>query len=54
VFRLRVRLALDLIDTALDSLKERMKSIAEIITYHPSMEGSCGDSIEIRKLPKLS
>ncbi|HKP59181.1 MAG TPA: chemotaxis protein CheA [Polyangiales bacterium] len=50
VFRLRVRLALDLIDTALDQLKERMKSIAEIITYLPSMEGAGGDSIEIEML----
>ncbi|HKU40580.1 MAG TPA: chemotaxis protein CheA [Polyangiales bacterium] len=50
VFRLRIRLALDLIDTALDQLKERMKSIAEIITYLPSMEGAGGDSIEIEML----
>jgi two-component system, chemotaxis family, sensor kinase CheA len=50
VFRLRVRLQLDLIDTALDQLKERMKSIAEIITYLPSMEGAGGDSIEIEML----
>ncbi len=50
VFRLRVRLALDLIDTALDGLKDRMKSIAEIITYLPSMEGAGGDSIEIEML----
>jgi two-component system chemotaxis sensor kinase CheA len=50
VFRLRVRLPLDLIDTALDQLKERMKSIAEIITYLPSMEGAGGDSIEIEML----
>jgi len=50
VFRLRVRLALDVIDTALDGLKERVKTIAEIITYLPSMDGGGGDSIEIEML----
>ncbi|HEX7481236.1 MAG TPA: chemotaxis protein CheA [Polyangiales bacterium] len=50
VFRLRVRLALDVIDTALEQLKERVKSIAEIITYLPSMEGGGGDVIEIEML----
>jgi two-component system chemotaxis sensor kinase CheA len=50
VFRLRVRLALDVIDTALDQLKERLKSIAEIITYLPSMDGGGGDEIEIEML----
>ena len=50
VFRLRVRLQLDVIDTALDQLKERLKSMAEIITYLPSMDGSGGDSIEIEML----
>jgi two-component system chemotaxis sensor kinase CheA len=50
VFRLRVRLALEVIDTALDQLKERVKSFAEIITYLPSMDGGTGDSIEIEML----
>ena len=50
VFRLRVRLALDVIDTALDGLKERVKGMAEIITYLPSMDGGGGDSIEIEML----
>ena len=50
VFRLRVRLALDVIDTALDQLKERLKSMAEIITYLPSMDGGGGDSIESEML----
>jgi two-component system chemotaxis sensor kinase CheA len=50
VYRLRVRLALDVIDTALDQLKERVKPIAEIITYLPSMDGGGGDSIEIEML----
>ncbi|HTU57961.1 MAG TPA: Hpt domain-containing protein, partial [Polyangiales bacterium] len=50
VFRLRVRLALDVIDTALDSLKERVKNLAEIITYLPSMDGGGGDEIEIEML----
>jgi two-component system chemotaxis sensor kinase CheA len=50
VFRLKVRLALDVIDTALDQLKERVKSYAEIITYLPSMDGGGGDTIEIEML----
>ncbi len=50
VFRLRVRLALDVIDTALDQLKERVKAIAEILTYLPSMDGTGGDAIEIEML----
>jgi two-component system, chemotaxis family, sensor kinase CheA len=50
VYRLRVRLALDVIDTALDSLKERIKNLAEIITYLPSMDGGGGDEIEIEML----
>jgi two-component system chemotaxis sensor kinase CheA len=50
VYRLRVRLALDVIDTALDSLKERVKNLAEIITYLPSMDGGGGDEIEIEML----
>jgi two-component system chemotaxis sensor kinase CheA len=50
VYRLRVRLALDVIDTALDGLKERVKNLAEIITYLPSMDGGGGDEIEIEML----
>jgi two-component system, chemotaxis family, sensor kinase CheA len=47
VYRLRVRLALDVIDTALEGLKERVKGIAEVITYLPSMDEGGGDSLEI-------
>jgi two-component system chemotaxis sensor kinase CheA len=50
VYRLRVRLGLDVIDTALDQFKERTKNIAEIITYLPSMDGGADDSIEIEML----
>jgi two-component system chemotaxis sensor kinase CheA len=50
VYRLRVRLALDVIDTALDQLKDRVKPFAEIITYLPSMDGGGGDSIELEML----
>ncbi len=50
VYRLRVRLSLDVIDSALEELKDRVKSIAEIITYLPSMEGGAGDAIEIEML----
>ncbi|MET0388997.1 MAG: chemotaxis protein CheA [Polyangiales bacterium] len=50
VYRLRMTLGLDVIDTALDQFKERAKSIAEIITYLPSMDGGGGDSIEIEML----
>jgi two-component system chemotaxis sensor kinase CheA len=50
VYRLRVCLALDVIDTALDQLKEKVKNIAEIITYLPSMDGGGGDEIEIEML----
>jgi two-component system chemotaxis sensor kinase CheA len=50
IYRMRVRLALDVIDTALDQLKDRVKPIAEIITYLPSMDGGGGDSIELEML----
>jgi len=50
VYRLRVRLGLDVIDTALDQFKERAKSVAEIITYLPSMDGGGEDTIEIEML----
>ncbi|HEX2675476.1 MAG TPA: Hpt domain-containing protein, partial [Polyangiales bacterium] len=50
VYRLRVCLALEVIDTALDHLKERVKGLAEIVTYLPSMDGGSVDSIEIEML----
>ncbi len=50
IYRLRIRLALDVIDTALDQLRERLKSISEIITYLPSMEGGSVDAIDIEML----
>lgn len=50
VYRLRIRLSLDVIDTALEELKARAKTVAEIITYLPSMDGGVGDSIDIEVL----
>lgn len=50
VYRLRIRLSLDVIDTALEDIKARAKAIAEIITYLPSMDGGVGDSIDIEVL----
>jgi len=50
VYRLRIRLGLDVIDTALEDIKARAKPIAEIITYLPSMDGGVGDAIDIEVL----
>lgn len=50
VYRLRIRLSLDVIDTALEELKARAKTVAEIITYLPSMDGGVGDTIDIEVL----
>lgn len=50
IYRLRIRLSLDVIDTALEELKARAKTVAEIITYLPSMDGGGGDTIDIEVL----
>ncbi len=50
LYRLRVRFALSSIDTDLDGLKARLKPVAEIITYLPSVEGSGDDTIELEVL----
>lgn len=50
VYRLRVRIGLEVIDTELEHLKEQIKGLAEVITYLPSMEGGVTDSIEIEML----
>ncbi|MDD9939480.1 MAG: chemotaxis protein CheA [Myxococcales bacterium] len=50
VYRLRIRLPLDVIDSALEDIKQRCKNVAEIITYLPSMDGGGGDSIDIEML----
>jgi two-component system chemotaxis sensor kinase CheA len=50
VYRLRLRLRLDVIDTELESLKERVKGIAEVITYLPSMDGGVGESLELEMM----
>lgn len=47
LFRLRVRFSLSSIDSALEDLKTRAKSLAEIITYLPTMGGGEGDSIDL-------
>lgn len=50
LYRVRVRFALSSIDTDLDGLKARLKPVAEIITYLPSVEGSGDDAIELEVL----
>ncbi|MBN8615972.1 MAG: chemotaxis protein CheA [Deltaproteobacteria bacterium] len=50
LYRLRVRFALSSIDTDLDGLKSRLKPVAEIITYLPSVESSGDDTIELEVL----
>ncbi len=47
LYRLRVRFELTSIDSSLEDLKTRAKSVAEIITYLPSMDGGDGDSIDL-------
>jgi two-component system chemotaxis sensor kinase CheA len=47
VYRLFLRLSLDVIDMALKELKERGKKIVEIITYLPSMSSGPDDMIDI-------
>jgi two-component system, chemotaxis family, sensor kinase CheA len=50
LYRLRLGFALALIDTALEDLKARARSIAELITYLPSMGGGSEDVIELEVL----
>ncbi len=47
LYRLRVRFSLSTIDTHLEDLKRRAKSLAEIITYLPSAGGGEGDDIDL-------
>ena len=47
LYRLKVRFSLATIDTQLEDLKARAKSIAEIITYLPSASGGDGDAIDL-------
>lgn len=47
LYRLRVRFSLTTIDSNLEELKERAKSVAEIITYLPSIGGGDGDEIDL-------
>ncbi len=50
VYRLQIRLPLDIIDTVLKELKERCKTVAEIITYLPSMGIGPDEMIDIEVL----
>ncbi len=50
LYRLRLSFALASIDTALEDLKARARSVAELITYLPSMGGGNEDVIELEVL----
>ncbi len=50
LYRLSVCFALASIDTALEDLKARARSLAELITYLPSMGGGSDDLIELEVL----
>ena len=50
LFRLRVSFGLASIDTALEELKSRARSLAELITYLPSMGGGNDDVIDLEVL----
>jgi two-component system chemotaxis sensor kinase CheA len=50
LYRLRVSFGLSSIDTALEELKTRAKSLAELITYLPSMGGGDEDVIDLEVL----
>lgn len=50
LYRLRLGFALASIDTALEDLKARARSVAELITYLPSMGGGNEDVIELEVL----
>lgn len=50
LYRLRLGFALASIDTALEDLKARARSVAELITYLPSMGGGNEDIIELEVL----
>lgn len=47
IFRVGLRLPLLSIDESLESLKEKLRSLAEIITYLPSMDGGDAEHIEL-------
>ncbi|MDB4986263.1 MAG: CheA signal transduction histidine kinase [Myxococcaceae bacterium] len=50
LYRLRVSFGLASIDTALEELKSRARSLAELITYLPSMGGGDEDVIDLEVL----
>lgn len=47
LYRAHVRFSLTSIDSDLEDLKQRLKPIAEIITYLPSMDAASDDAIEL-------
>lgn len=50
VYRVAVKLPLEVIDSALEEIKERTRGVAEIVTYLPSMAGGSTDTIDIEML----
>jgi two-component system chemotaxis sensor kinase CheA len=50
IYRFKVRVGLDVIDSTLATLKQRTQGTAEVITYLPSMEPEVRDSIDIEML----
>lgn len=50
IYRFKVRVGLDMIDSTLATLKQRTQALAEVITYLPSMEPEVRDSIDIEML----
>ena len=50
IYRFKVRVGLDMIDSTLATLKQRTQTLAEVITYLPSMEAEVRDSIDIEML----
>ncbi len=50
IYRFKVRVSLDVIDSTLATLKQRTQGTAEVITYLPSMEPEARDSIDIEML----
>ncbi|MDH5673977.1 MAG: chemotaxis protein CheA [Myxococcales bacterium] len=50
VYRFRLQLALDAIDTSLAGLKERCSGVAEVLSYLPSSSAEVKDAIEIELL----
>jgi two-component system, chemotaxis family, sensor kinase CheA len=50
VYRFRLRLPLDALDTTFEELKKRIAGVAEIISLLPSMDGQAGDALDVEML----